>query len=348
LLGSIFREDIEQIITSPEIPWGAVKNSAILITGATGLIGRALVHTLSAANNNYGLGLRIIAHGRNASKGAALSQACDAEFIAGDIREPLPLAAEKIDYIFHGAGITNSNDMVTRPTDVITTAIEGTERVLELAAEAHSKSVVYLSSMEVYGRTPEIEVSETDLGYIDLSSPRGSYPESKRMCENMCACWLKQYNVPVKTARLAQTFGAGTPKDDPRVFAQFARSVMAKENIVLHTEGKSRGNYCYISDALRGLLVLLLKGKNGEAYNVVNPAASMTIYEMAKLLADKHGVSVVVDIPDDAASCGYASDTAMHLSSGKINNLGWQPRYSLAEMYERLIADWSENTDGRT
>ena len=78
------------------------------------------------------------------------------------------------------------------------------------------------------------------------------------MCENMCVAYGTQYEVPVKIARLAQTFGAGVLPGENRVFAQFARSAMKGSDIVLHTEGKSEGNYCYTADAVRALLTILV------------------------------------------------------------------------------------------
>jgi nucleoside-diphosphate-sugar epimerase len=217
--------------------------------------------------------------------------------------------------------------------------------MLEMARERQCKGFVYLSSMEIYGRTALREVSESDLGYLDLSSPRSSYPESKRGCEMLCAAYAAQYGVPVKIARLAQTFGAGTPENDTRVYAQFARSALAGESIELHTEGNSRGNYCDIADAVRGLLAVLLKGKDGEAYNIANPAASATIREMAELVANEvcgGKIGVVVNVPEDMEKRGYAPDAGYTLNADKLKALGWSPKYGLDRMYRRMLADWRE------
>lgn len=349
-MSKVFQEDIKEIVGETQIPWESIKNATFLITGATGLIGKVLIYALSYADKRYNLGLRIIARGRNAAKGEELVQNCGAEFVSGDIRESLldNLTMDKLDYIIHCASITKSVDMVSRPVDVITTSIDGTRNVLELAKKKKSKSVVYLSSMEVYGQTTLKEVSEPDIGYIDLISPRSSYPESKRMCEGLCTAYFTQYGVPVKVARLAQTFGSGTSKDDPRVFAEFAKSVIAGENVVLRTEGKSQGNYCYISDAARGLLILLLKGENGGVYNISNPSASTTIREMAEMVANEicdGGTSVIVDIPPDIEKRGYAPESGFVMKADKLKILGWSPKYSLVDMYKRMIADWLENTD---
>ena len=345
MISKVFQEDITSIVSSNEVRWRDMKNAAVLITGATGLIGSVLVYALSAASNKHRLNLQIIAHGRNAERGGALAEECGIRFICGDIRKPIPSdeLPDTIDYIVHCAAVTKSADMVTNPVDVITTAIDGTKNILEQAKEKNCTGLVYLSSMEIYGQTDLTEVRELDLGYLDLSNPRSSYPESKRLCEALCAAYFAQYGVPVKIARLAQTFGAGTPRCDTRVFAQFARSAIAGKNIELHTEGKSRGNYSYTADTIRALLLIMLDGKDGEAYNVANPAASATIREMAELVADgvcNGSIKAVVSVPEDIAQRGYAPDASYSLNIDKLKALGWMPRYGLADIYQRTIADW--------
>lgn len=352
-MGRVFREDIDRVVAAPELPWQEMRGATVLVTGATGLIGNALVHTLAAAGRAHGLELAIYTHGRNRTKGEALAAACGATFLQGDIRQALPEAAlpERVDYIFHGAAVTSSAEMATHPLDVSETALLGTLNVLALAAEKRTRSMVYLSSMEVYGATdPALPlVAEGDLGRLELADPRSAYPQSKRMCESLCNSALAQRGVPVKTARPAQTFGAGAPKDDPRVFGQFSRSAVAREAIVLHTEGKSTGNYCYLSDTVRALVLLLLRGENGAAYNIVNPQSTVTIAEMARLVADDIGGGLPVVVrPPKGDGPAYAPDTGMRLAAGKMMALGWRPVYGLADMYRRMIADWQDNLDAQT
>lgn len=327
---AVAKSDIEDVLEDKNICWEELRCSIVLITGANGLIGSALVRTLQEANERYDLNINIIAHTRQTY---------------GDIRNDINLAVTP-DYIFHCASITKSSEMVSNPVDVMEVAIIGTRNVLNLASISNIKSIVFLSSMEVYGDMGKGEVYENDLGYIDLSIPRSSYPESKRCCESLCTAYYNQYNVPVKIARLARTFGVGVHQADTRVFAQFARSAVNGLDIELHTKGKSIGNYCYISDAIRGLLILLLKGENGQAYNIANPDASMTIRQMAELVADKvcgGKIEVVVNVPEDIKERGYLHDVGFVLNIDKIKKLGWWPKYGLCEMYKRMIAHWQHN-----
>jgi nucleoside-diphosphate-sugar epimerase len=344
-MSKILMADIYEVISDSNIPWHDLIDCVVLVTGATGLVGSALVRALSAASERYDLNVRLIAHGRNEIKGEMLVRETGAKFKSGDISKSSAIlnATDKLEYVFHCAAITKSVEMINNPVDIITTEFNGTWNMLELAREKHCKGFVYLSSMEVYGQTGLHEVRESDLGYLDLSSSRSCYPESKRLCEILCNAYAAQYGLPVKIARLTQTFGAGTPKDDTRVFAQFARNAVAEADIELHTEGKSRGNYCYISDTVRGLLTILLKGKAAEAYNISNPAVSVTVREMAEMVARDicdRKIGVVYKANGDTENRRYATDVSHIISADKLKSLGWSPKYKLDEMYRRMIADW--------
>lgn len=169
------------------------------------------------------------------------------------------------------------------------------------------------------------------------------------MCECMCAAYAAEYSVPVKIVRLAQTFGAGIPLSDNRLPMQFAKSVVAKKDIVLHTEGKSVSNFCYLSDAIEGILTVAIKGVNGEAYNVCNDIETRSVYEIAKLVSEKVAggeINVVKDIPVNL-NFGYAPDNTMRLSSKKLRGLGWKPEISMVEGYRKTVQYLEEQNSER-
>lgn len=342
-INAIVQEDLEYIANS-NMDFSQLKNSTILITGATGLIGVSLVRTFLCINRLKKTNIKILALVRNLEKAkkiyGELTKRPKINFIVADLMDKISID-EKINFIFHCASITSSKLMVSKPVETILTAVEGTNKMLELAMEKKVQAFVYLSSMEMYGSFSDTghNVSENELGYIDLLNVRSNYPESKRVCENMCIAYLHEYGVPIKIARLAQTFGPGVLPGENRVFMQFARSVLKGENIILHTLGTSEGNYCYIRDAIQGLLTILLKGKTGEAYNVSNPDNHMTIADMAQMVCDKIAlgkIKLLFEIPETNVY-GYAPDTKMKLKNDKLTTLGWAPEVGLEESYRRLI-----------
>lgn len=339
----VLEEDFDKI-TKRDISWDALRNSSFVITGATGLIGSLIVKYLLYANRTMNFGAKIYAVVRNVEKADKIfaEEKTDAlTYVVADLTKEKVNCEGDCDYIVHAAAVTASKVMVSDPVGTICTSIDGTEKMLQLAVEKKAKAFIYISSMEIYGQpTVGGKTAEKDLGYVDIENIRSCYPEGKRMCECLCTAYAAQYGVNVISARLAQTFGAGILPTENRVFAQFARSVMRGENIVLHTTGESEGNYVYTADAIAAIMTLLVKGKAGEAYNIANEDSHITIRNMAELVAREiagEKIQVVIDIPEDSVSLGYAPPVKMWLDASKMRELGWKPEIGLVEAYKRMI-----------
>lgn len=307
---------------------------SILVTGATGLIGAALVRRYAAA------GWRVFAAVRNVAKGEKLFAGADnVTVVEWDVLRPAPQDLPRAECVIHAASETSSQAFVTRPVETIASVVDGTRHVLDYARRSQVKAMVYLSTMEVYGAPSADPVRETDYGYLDPTSVRASYPEAKRLAETLCVASASEYGVPVRIARLTQTFGEGVRYDDGRVFAEFARAILERRDIVLKTEGTTARCYCYLGDAVEAIATILEKGASGEAYTVANEATYCTIREMAEALVAAHpeaGSRVVIDTAG-AAARGFAPPFRMRLDCAKLRSLGWEPKVGLLEMYEQLM-----------
>lgn len=341
---TIVAEDLLSVVTRESIRWDAFRGKTIAVTGATGLLGRLTTASLLLANKKYDLNMTVLAFVRNIQKAEAIFGEIKSDclqYVEQDVIHPVSDSVHA-DYLIHGASVTTSKTMVEQPVETIWATVQGTKNMLDFAHKNKMQGMVFLSSMEVYGvcGTEKRSISEHDLGYIDVLNIRSSYPEGKRLAECMCASYAKEYDVPVKIARLSQIFGAGIDHNDNRACAQFARSVLAGKNIVLHTMGDKANCYCYTSDAVAALLTLLTEGENGAAYNVANMQTFSSIRELAEtfIQVQNNGESeLVIDIPEDAASLGYAPSSILYLNSEKMMALGWKPLVDLEDMVKRLL-----------
>lgn len=325
--------------------YSALNHKNVLITGASGLIGRNLI----SAIHNGAPECHIIGLVRCPAK--AKKKLHQGEpwltLVEADVREPVWYDGP-VDYIIHGAAMTASRSFVEAPVETILTSVDGTRNLLELAKEKKVKSFLLLSTMEVYGApSTDEKIREDAPCCIDPMQPRSSYPESKRLCESLCSAYWKEYGVPAKVIRLAQTFGPGVEYNDTRVFAEFARCAIEKRDIILHTKGETKRSYLYTEDAASAILTVLLKGKPGEAYNAANEETYCSIYEMAQLVANEcAGGEIAVKIQiEDENKFGYAPVLKMNLDTSKLRALGWRAKSDLVSMYSTLIASMTFQKD---
>lgn len=319
-----------------------LQGAKVLITGATGLIGKSLINEILKYNNEIGqTPIKIIAVIRNKEKAIKCfgNNSSHISFIEGDIRT-VNLLGIKADYIIHAASQTSSKLFINEPINTIEVAIDGTRHLLNYAKTCNVKKFIFLSTMEVYGTPQSDEKIKENYGTdLDTMNVRSCYPESKRMCECLCASYAAEFGISFNVLRLTQTFGPGVEYGDGRVFADFARCVIEKRDIILKTKGETKRCYLYTDDAVNAILTVLLNAESGQVYNVANEETYCSIYEMAELVAKEVSngtIDVRIEL-DEAASFGFAPTLHMNLDMAKIRSLGWKPKIGLEQMYRNMI-----------
>lgn len=332
-LSAQYLEDISQI-----------KNKRILVTGATGLIGRMLVFVLAKMNRERSVNIKIYAVSRNAEKATELFKDIINDGVAiveADLTAQLSIDMD-IDIVIHAAADTKSFDMVNNPIKVINSVYITTKNVLNFAVKHKVDRFIYLSSMEVYGQTRKEDgpINEDYVGRVNINSLRSSYPEAKRLSELLVRSYAKRYHFKAIGLRLTQTFGSSVRSGDQRVFAQFVSSALLQKKIILKTKGETVRSYVDTLDvvnALQEMIRLDIRSGECEVFNVANQHATVSIYQMAKRIATiVEDCSIEFDLEADSSM--YAPKLYMELDSSKlISKTKWTPSMDLDSMLRKLV-----------
>lgn len=346
-INRIVAEDIEEIVATTAVDWNVFAGKHVLITGASGFLPAYLVETLLHLNRTRDLDVHITALVRNREnyvmRFARHLDNRNLSVLVQDVSKPISLSLPH-HFIIHAASQASPKFYGIDPVGTLSANVLGTMQLLELARKHPVISFMYFSSGEVYGETQRVPTKESDYGYIDPTSIRSCYAESKRMGENMCVSWHAQYQVPTKIVRPFHTYGPGMKLDDGRVYADFVRDVIENRPIVLKSAGTASRAFCYLADATAGFFTVLLRGENGVPYNVGNSQAEISVLDLANLLVDlfpEKRLGVFKEGPQ--ADNGYLQSPISRNCPdiSRINSLGWVPKICLADGFKRTIESYS-------
>ena len=347
----IIEEDLHRIV-SAKLPWSNLDGTTVLITGAYGFIAAYIVETLLFLNEQKAMRnpIKVLAMGRSREKAlrrfAAHDGRRDLQFILQDVSDPLKVPPnQQIDYVIHAASPASPKHYFADPVGTFKPHVIGMNYLLERARTADVRGFLLVSSVEVYGRfekTPTEPVTEDRFGTLDPLELRACNAEGKRASETMCKAWAYQYGVPTRVARLAHTYGPGMALDDGRVFADFVANVIRNEDIVLKSDGTALRVFCYLADAVTGLLTVLLNGKTANAYNLVNESGAIRILDLAHLLCGIFPEKKLKVLPLDRPALGdqVVWNSGFRVSANKLRSLGWKPCTSLESGFRRTILSY--------
>jgi UDP-glucuronate decarboxylase len=343
----IIQEDVEDIVKA-DLPWSRFDGKSVLISGANGFLPAYMVETLLHLNESGRANCRVLLLVRNLEKAKArfphLLGRQDSRFLVQDVCSPIS-PGEKVDFIVHAASQASPKYYGKDPVGTLLANTLGTNNLLLLAQANHLEGLLFFSSGDVYGRNPapEVPTGENDYGYLDPTDVRSCYGESKRLGETMCIAYSHQYGIPVQIVRPSHTYGPGMALDDGRVFADFTANVLRHESILIKSSGAAKRPFCYLADAVLGYFTVMLKGDNGEAYNVGNEDCYLSVAELAFLLTslfpERH---LKVNFQVDFDQQGYIPSTSLGgtLDTSKLRALGWRPTTSAHDGFRRTVLSY--------
>lgn len=281
---NIIKSDIEDIKKNLGSHFNNFQYKNILIAGGCGFIGYYLLKTLDKPNIKVTL-IDNLSSKNTSTKFLKELKKCKITYYNHDLTRILPTQIRKkeFDLIIHLAGIPSPIYYMASPLKTIDIAINGTRQLLEIAKKNKSK-FIFFSSSEIYGDPPsnKIPTSEEYRGNVSTMGPRACYDESKRLAETLCYTYKTKFDVNCNVIRPFNFFGPGMDIYDYRVIPSLTLSALKSKNLKVYGNGKQTRTFCYITDAITGILLTILKGVPGEAYNIgVNHLQEISMYKLA-------------------------------------------------------------------
>jgi UDP-glucuronate decarboxylase len=187
------------------------------------------------------------------------------------------------------------------PVQTTKVSVHGAINMLGLAKRVKAK-ILQASTSEVYGDPSVHPQQESYWGNVNPIGPRSCYDEGKRCAETLFFDYHRQHTLPIKVARIFNTYGPGMQPHDGRVVSNFIIQALSNQDITIYGEGNQTRSFCYVDDLVEGLIRLMeTSGNVTGPVNLGNPA-EFTIRELADLVIDLTGSSsktIFRPLPED-------------------------------------------------
>ena len=305
----------------------------ILVTGGAGFLGSHLCARLVAQGHdvlcadNYFTGTKRNLH--------ELLDRPNFELLRHDVTFPLYV---EVDEIYNLACPASPIHYQHDPVQTTKTSVHGAINMLGLAKRTGAK-ILQASTSEVYG-DPEVHPQREEYwGRVNPVGKRACYDEGKRCAETLFFDYQRQHALPVKVARIFNTYGPNMHHKDGRVVSNFIVQALANEPITIYGSGSQTRSFCYVDDLIEGILKLMQSedGFTGPV-NLGNPD-EITIKGLAEEIIELTGSdSSIVNrpLPDDDPVQRCPDITLAK------NQLDWKPGVSLETGLVKTIEYFKE------
>ena len=306
-----------------------------LLTGGAGFIGSHLSESLTERGDSVTV-IDNLSTGKNNLDNSV-------KFIEGSIldRNLMDSLISKNDQVLHLAAAVGVLNIVNNPLESLMTNIKGTEIILELCSK-YNKPVLITSTSEVYGKNNNVPLNEESdrvLGSPLLS--RWSYSEAKAIDESMAYFYYQEKGLPIRLVRLFNTVGPRQVGNYGMVLPRFVSAALKNESLSVYGSGDQIRCFCHITDAVRGLLLVMDSDKAvGEVFNVGNNQ-QISIMELAKKVIEITGSKSVIEkiAYENAYPQGFEDMQRRVPDISKIKQvLGWSPEINLDQIIKDIAA----------
>ncbi len=310
----------------------------IILTGAAGFLGSHLAaRFLADGHEVVGVDNLITGTGENVAR---LQESERFTFREHDVSTPLFMAGH-VDGVLHFASAASPVDYLEFPIQTLKVGSLGTHNMLGLA-KAKEARFLLASTSEVYG-DPDIHPQDEEYwGNVNPVGPRGVYDEAKRFAEAMTMAYHRVHGIPVRIARIFNTYGTRMRPGDGRVVSNFLIQALRGEPLSLYGDGGQTRSFCYVDDLVEGLVRLFESTYSGPV-NLGNPD-EFTVRDLAEIVLEMTGSESEIEfrpLPED--------DPKIRRPEIRLARelLGWEPKIGLRDGLEQVIPYFREQVEGK-
>ena len=255
-------------------------------------------------------------------------------FVHADVSESLTIDGG-VDAVLHLASPASPTEYLSHPIETLRAGSVGTERLLRAAIDKRARAFVLASTSEVYGDPLVHPQPETYWGNVNPVGPRSVYDEAKRFAEALAMSFHRAHGLPVRIARIFNTYGPRMRRDDGRAVPTFIDQALTGRAITVHGDGSQTRSLCYVDDLVEGLFRLLMSDHVGPI-NIGNPdeVSVLEIAERIRMAADGSSRIVFVERPVDDPE-RRCPEIALARRA-----LGWEPTIELGDGLARTV-EWA-------
>jgi UDP-glucose 4-epimerase len=291
----------------------------ILVTGGSGFIGSHIVEHYQGKAEE----IRVLDNLRTGYRKNL--DGLKVTFIEGSItdREAVAKAVEGVDYIFHMAALVSVPESMAKPGECVDINVHGLLNVLEAAAAAGVKKLVFASSAAIYGDNPTVPKLETM-----LPEPKSPYAITKLDGEYYLDLFNRERGLETAAIRFFNVFG---PRQDPKgAYAAavpiFIEKALKGEDITVYGDGEQTRDFIYVKDIV-GALSFAVETPGVTGVFNAGYGGQMTINDLAnQVIAASGSASKVLHGPERAGDVKHSRSSA-----AKLLGAGWVPKHSLDE-----------------
>ena len=253
------------------------------------------------------------------------------EFIRHDIIQPILL---EVDEVYNLACPASPVHYQFNPVKTVKTSVMGAINMLGLAKRVKAR-ILQASTSEVYGDPQVHPQTEEYWGHVNPIGIRSCYDEGKRCAETLFFDYHRQHHLPIKVARIFNTYGPRMHPEDGRVVSNFIVQALRGQALTLYGEGGQTRSFCFVDDMVEGLLRLMASPEEFTGpVNLGNPVET-SVRELAERIRKLSGSTSPLEFlplpPDDPGQRKPDISLARR-------ELSWEPKVGLDEGLERTIS----------